>query len=127
MNQETLFYRQIPEWLIKPDGHVCSRAFQPTRQDDHMLSVYDGDKITPQEAFTHFTERLKCSSVGILAVSGKECIKETLSFHADYSLQNPCHALIDFSGKNKYACQKISEHLRYAALERGWLFKHFKQ
>lgn len=122
MNQDTLFYRQIPEYYTKPDGHVTSLAFLPMPKDQNMLSVYDGDLITPQDAFLHFTEELKCSSVGILSVSGAECITESLLFQADYTT-HPFHALIDFSGKSRNACRRISEHLRNIALNRGWLFQ----
>ena len=122
MNQNTLFYRQIPKRYIKQDGHVSSLAFRPMPKDEHMLSVYDGDKITPQNAFLHFIEKLKGSSVGVLAVSGAECTAECLSFHADYGT-HPYHVLIDFADKSNNACRKISEHLRHVALERGWLFK----
>ena len=121
MNEDTLLYRQIPECYIKPDGHVASLAFRPMPKDHNMLSVYDGDLITPKKAFLHFTEELNCSSVGILSVSGAECITENLPFQEDYTT-HPYHALIDFSGKGN-ACRRISEHLRNAALKRGWLYQ----
>ena len=120
MNQNTLFYRQIPDRYIKPDGHVASIAFLPMPKDKHMLSVYDGDKISASDALVHFTETLGCSSVGVLAVTGAECENESLTFHEDYD-EHPYHALIDFSGKDDKACKKISEHLRAAAIIRGWL------
>ncbi len=123
MNQNTLFYRQIHPLQIKPDGHVASIAFRPMPKDEHMLSVYDGDKIDPQGAFVHFTESLGCSSAGILAVRGSECDAESLPPREDYSDANPYHALIDFSGKGEKECRKISERLRNAALLRGWLVK----
>ena len=121
MNENTLLYRQIPECFIKADGHVASLAFRPMPKDQNMLSVYDGDLISPQNAFLHFTEVLNCSSVGILSVSGAECTTENLPFQEDYTT-HPFHALIDFSGKKGNACKRISEHLRSAALKRGWLY-----
>ena len=119
MNQDTLFYRQIHRLHIKPDGHVASIAFRPMPKDEHMLSVYDGDKIDAASALGHFTEVLKCSSVGILAVNGAECDAEALPRKADYGT-HPYHALIDFSGKSDRECKKISERLRDFAIKRGW-------
>ena len=121
MNQDTLFYRQIHDRYVKPDGHVASIAFRPLPKDEHMLSVYDGDKIDPMGALVHFTETRGFTSVGILAVSGAECDAETLPRIEDYSETNPYHVLVDFSGKNERECRKISERLRNVALRRGWL------
>ena len=123
MNQDTLFYRQIADRHIKPDGHVTSIAFLPMPKDEHMLSVYDGDKIDPMGALMHFTETLRCSSVGILSVSGAECDAETLPRREDYNEVNPYHVLIDFAGKSVNECRKISVHLRDVALKRGWSAK----
>ena len=120
MNQDTLLYRQIHPLHVKPDGHVSSLAFRPMPKDEHMLSVYDGDKITPEEAFAHFVKTLGCSSVGVLAVTGAECEAETLAVREDYGT-HPYHALIDFSEKKDKECRRISERLRGKAVARGWL------
>ncbi|MBQ7178659.1 MAG: hypothetical protein IJS08_14690 [Victivallales bacterium] len=122
MNQDTLLYRQIPERYVSPDGHVSSLAFRPMPKDESMLSVYDGDKIQPEEAFVHFTHTLGCSSVGILAVNGAECENKSLAVREDYGT-HPYHALIDFSGKKNKECRTISEYLREMAMKRGWLYE----
>jgi len=122
MNKDTLLYRQIHGRFIKPDGHVTSLAFRPLPKDESMLSVYDGDKILPEDAFIHFVETLGCSSVGILAVSGAECEQESLPVREDYET-HPYHALIDFSGKRDKECRKISERFREMAMKRGWLVR----
>ena len=122
MNQDTQLYRQIHNQYVKPDGHVSSLAFRPMPKDDNMLSVYDGDKISPNDAFEHFVNELQCSSVGVLAVTQSECVTESLTVLADYGT-HPYHALIDFSGKRNNCCRRIAEHLREMAIKRGWLVR----
>lgn len=122
MNQDTLLYRQIPAIYVKQDGHVSSLAFRPMPKDQCMLSVYDGDKITPKDAYVHFVQTLGCSSVGILAVNVAECKTESLAVREDYGT-HPYHALIDFSGKKNNECRKISERLREKAVHRDWLYR----
>lgn len=64
MNPTTLLYRQVnPSWI--QSGRVTSQAFKPTPKDERRLSVYDGDLITPADAWRHYTESLGFSSVGV--------------------------------------------------------------
>ena len=53
MNSQTLLLRQIHPSFIQ-QGRVTSQAFRPTPKDEMKLSVYDGDQMTPEEAFEHF-------------------------------------------------------------------------
>lgn len=121
MNKSTLLYRQINACHIQ-NGYVSSSAFRPRKADNDKLSVYDGDKITPDQAFRHYTEDLKGSSEGVLGVTKEECDAESLPVVEDYAT-HPYHVLIDFSGNSNNACRKISERLREAAVKRGWLFE----
>ena len=122
MNQDTQLYRQIRKTNVANDGRVTSLAFRPMPKDKSMLSVYDGDKITPEGAFLHFTGDLRGDSVGILATIVAECKAEALSVYEDYDT-HPYHVLIDFSGKSNNMYRRIAEHLRDAAVKRGWLVK----
>ena len=50
MNDETLLHRIIkPNWWLQADN-VSSQSFRPTPEDQKRLSVYDGDRITPESA-----------------------------------------------------------------------------
>ena len=89
-------------------------------KDECMLSVYDGDRISPEDALAHFVKTLNCSSVGVLAVNVAECEAEVLAVREDYE-KHPYHALIDFSGKEKKEFRKIAIRLRDKAVHRGWL------
>ena len=119
MNENTLLYRQIPPEHVQ-NGRVTSLAFRPMPKDEQKLSVYDGDKLSPEEAYHHFTER-KCRSVGILGVSVHECNMENLPVNEDYET-HPFHVLIDFSGKTGNQIKKASEHIKEKAISRGWLY-----
>lgn len=117
MNEKTLLYRQIITCHVQ-DGYVSSAAFRPRKCDNDKLSVYDGDKITPEQAFHHYTG----NSEGILAVSMEECEEQGVKVLEDYQT-HPYHVLVDFAGKTNHAIRKISEYLRDAAVSRGWLFR----
>ena len=58
MTPETQLLRQINPSFIKK-GRITSQVFSPTPKDKKKLSVYDGDLITPEEAWAHFTEQLR--------------------------------------------------------------------
>lgn len=121
MNQETLLYRQVPSYHIQC-GHVSSCVFRPRKtRDNNKLSVYDGDKITPEKAFIHYTEQLKADSIGILSISNLECLAEELQVYGDYK-SNPYHVLIDFSLRTDFI-KEISERLKNNALKRVWLIR----
>ena len=47
MTGTTLLLRQIHPSFVQ-DGRVTSQAFRPTPKDESLLSVYDGDQITPE-------------------------------------------------------------------------------
>ena len=54
MNSDTLLYRMVsPSWI--QDGSPTTPTFKPTRKDNSRLSVYDGDQISPQDAYEYFT------------------------------------------------------------------------
>lgn len=72
MKEDTLLLRQVnPAWV--QNGRITSQVFRPTPKDAKRLSMYDGDLISSENAWQHFTEILKLSSVGVTAVSVVEC------------------------------------------------------
>ena len=72
MTPDTLLFRQVnPGWIR--EGRVTSQAFKPTAKDEKKLSVYDGDQVTAQQAYVHYTSRLGLPSVGVMAVNVPLC------------------------------------------------------
>ena len=120
MNGSTLLLRQIHPSFVKL-GRVTSQAFRPTPKDEHKLSVYDGDLITPAAAWQHYRAR-NLESVGVLAVTVAECQNENLQVHSSPELFLE-HAEIDFIGLSSNACERTGKKLKGAAEARGWLFQ----
>ena len=96
MTGATFLLRQVHPSFVQA-GFVTSQAFRPTPKDESELSVYDGDQITPENAFIHYTTQLKSISVGTVAVTVEECTEESLPVRPDPE-PFPEHAVIDFGG-----------------------------
>jgi hypothetical protein len=125
MNGTTVLLRQIHPSFIQA-GFATSQAFRPTPKDESVLSVYDGDQITANASFLHYTEILKLSSVGTLGLTMDECVSEGLTVRPDPLTEPvpfPEHAVIDFTNFNDKQCKKISKQLQAKSQVRGWLFR----
>jgi hypothetical protein len=118
MTEATLLLRQIHPHFVKL-GRPTSAAFRPTPKDEHKLSVYDGDLITPAAAYAHYRAR-KLESQGVMAVTVAECIAQELPTRSTPEIFAE-HAEIDFTGLSNGQCEKKGKKLRDAADQRGWL------
>lgn len=120
MNPATLLFRQVnPSWI--QNERVTSQAFKPTPKDGNELSVYDGDLISAQDSWQHFTDQ-GMKSVGVLAVSVAETEACGLSARPDPE-PFPEHAVIDFTGLGSNQIEKAAKKLRGLAAERGFQFQ----
>lgn len=120
MNPGTLLLRQInPLWL--QNGRVTSQAFRPTPKDEKMLSVYDGDMISAQNAWQHFTGA-GYASVGVMAVTVGECGELGLAARSTPE-PFPEHAVIDYSELGTSAIDKTAKLLKAKAVLRSWLYQ----
>lgn len=121
MNHKTLLLRQInPSW--NQNGIITSQAFRATPKDEKLLSVYDGDQITYENSWKHFTEELKLKSDGVKAVSVEECAEFNLNVIPDPETFKE-HCLIDFSKETEGEIKKKAKKLKAYAVKRGWLFQ----
>ncbi len=121
MTPETLLLRQIHPSFIQ-DGRVTSQAFRPTPKDEFLLSVDDGDRVTPEASWQRFTVNPACKSVGVQAVSQAECTAQGLNVIEDGN-PHPEHCSVDFTAFDKKSIEKKSKLLRAQAEMRGWLFR----
>lgn len=121
MNDQTLLLRQIHPSFIQA-GRITSQAFRPTPKDENKLSVYDGDQITAEASWTHFTGTPDCRSAGVMAVTKGQCIELQLDVIAD-ALPFPEHASIDYSAFAKGEIEKKAKVLKVHAQTRGWLYQ----
>ncbi|MBE8723533.1 hypothetical protein [Flavobacterium hungaricum] len=129
MTEKTLLHRQVhPNWIqnniVSLQVFATSQVFSPTPKDEGHLSVYNGEKFSAEESYTHFLCNPECSSVGTLSVSISEVdeVGDLSSVENDYPFDGHCY--IDFNGvSTKGALKKKSQKLRDLAMERGWTYK----
>ena len=121
MTGDTSLLRQVsPSWV--QGGRVTSQVFRPTRKDNRRLSVYDGDLVTAEEAWEHYSDELGFTSVGVLAVTVDECEAHDLAAESDPTPFR-AHAVIRFDGYPVAQIATKAKHLRIAAEERGWQYE----
>jgi hypothetical protein len=121
MTGATLLLRQIHPSFVQA-GFATSQAFRPTPKDKSKLSVYDGDQITAEDSWSHYTTKLGFASIGTVAVTVDECAAENLPVQPDPK-PFPEHAVIDFTGLSDGQCRTKSKKLQAKAIARGWLFQ----
>src|SRR2546429_2180738 len=114
---DTLLLRQVhPAWVHR--GRVTSQVFRPTPKDQKKLSAYDGDQITAANAWAHFTSVLGLVSVGVLAVSARECQSLGLIVVPEPTLFLE-HVFIDFTPFIGNDVQRKAKQLKAFADSRG--------
>lgn len=122
MNNETMLLRQVNP-LFVVEGRLTSQIFRPTDKDDKRLSVYDGDLISPEDSWDHFTTSLGFRSKGVLGVTVDECESSNLTAEPDNE-PFPEHAIISFeSCETKGAIRTAGKKLNKYAAERYWLYQ----
>ncbi len=121
MNDETRLLRQVHPSFIA-DGFVSSQAFTPFPKDAGLLSVYDGDLISAEDAYLHYTQTLHFQSVGVWAVTNAEAEEVGLSSRPDPLEDFAQHAVIDFTAHSPKTIRKLAKQLRDFAAKRGCLF-----
>lgn len=100
---------------------MSSQAFYPFPKDHGLLSVYDGDQISANAAYVHYTVVLANASAGVWAVSAGEAKSIGLPSRPDPLPDSPAHACIDFGRRLDKDCRKLAKKLRGFALARGCL------
>lgn len=121
MTDATLLLRQIHPSFIQA-GFATSQAFRPTPKDESKLSVYDGDQITAEASWVHYTTELQLESAGTMALAVAECQAENLPARSAPE-PFPEHAVIDFDGLTDRQCRAKSKKLQGKAQVRGWLYQ----
>lgn len=104
--------------LVNPDwdqnGVLSSQAFRPMNDRDLTVSFYNGDMISPEDAYNHFTGELGNKAIYVVGVPTKVILE--LGLKVDFNgVPYPSHVNVDFSGiegkKNRIRIAKqIKEH-----------------
>lgn len=121
MSPSPLFLRQVhPDFI--PAGKLTSQAFMPFPKDAGKLSVYDGSRIDPAEAYMHYTKVLHYESHSVWGVTGEEVAGAGLATSPDPLKDFPEHAVIDFTSHAEKEYRKLAKLLKASALRRGCLY-----
>ena len=122
MTPQTLLYRQVhPNFC--PNKELSSQAFFPFPKDDGKLSVYDGDLISAENAYKHYSAVVGHLSCGVWGVLESEVLAVGLTAKADPLVNFASHALIDFDALDDKACRKLAKLLKAHAVSRGCLHR----
>ena len=121
MTDDTLLLRQVnPAWI--QDGRITSQVFRPTPKDLKRLSVYDGDQISAEDAWSHYVKKLRLSSGGVVAVTVAECEEQDLPVAPD-PVPFPEHVVIKFDDHTNSQIKTKAKLLTQAAETRGWQYQ----
>lgn len=125
MKNETLLLRQVHPSFIK-DSEITSQVFRPTPKDEDMLSMYDGDMISAEDAYINYNETPNCSSVAVVAVSNEECLSQGIPVVED-RVPFIEHISLNFSAMQRNEIEKKAKLLKALAKNRGYLYNKENQ
>lgn len=131
MQDNTLLHRQIHPNFVQnksvsvqafiQGSDIASLAFIPKESDNNKLSVYNGDKFTPEQSYEHYTQ--KFTSFGVLSVSKSECEAIPPLSAAEDNDPFDGHSYIDFTAVPSKSQIKIkAQNLKDSAIKRGWSY-----
>ncbi len=119
-----LLYRQVhPQFIQK--GRVSSQAFRPTPKDDGELSVSQGSRTSPEQAYQLYTQQRELHSAGTWSISVGQCMSLDLEVFADpltTPIVDEAHAVVCFRGLATKKIQRLSKQLSAFAQGRGCQF-----
>lgn len=121
MNPDTLLLRQAHPHFM--DGELpTSQVFLPNSEDQGRMSAYDGDQISPEDAYRHYTEILRKQSHSVWALAKQEADGNGAPASANPLPDFPSHATIDFSQTPASSWRRVAKRLKALAIERGCQF-----
>lgn len=83
--------------------------------------MYDGDQISAEVAWKHFTKDLGYSSMGVVSVTAYECRDAGVQVIADGE-PYPQHVSVAFDNLSRKAMKTAASKLA-AARKRGWQYR----
>jgi hypothetical protein len=122
MRPDTLLYRQAHPNFVNGDT-VTSQAFVPFPKDKGELSVDDGDLVTAQESYRHYTQDLGNASDSVWAVTKTEADTTGAPASPAPLPDNPAHARLDFNSIPEKHWRKTAKRLKEHALTHGCQFR----
>ena len=125
VNADTYLWRQVHPHFIR-DNQVTSQVFTPTPKDEGRLSTYDGNQISAEASWKHYTTQAfdkpaAYDSAGVVTVTVEECEAQETTVVRD-SDSFPEHVLVDFTQLPKSKHKTVAKELSRIARERGWQY-----
>ena len=128
MTGKTILLRQInPKFKSAQAPGFTYNVFIPASRDlnnttnTYELSVYDGDRITPENAFTKHNSLFKGKTVGVCGIACSEVDALGVLHDSSPTQKIQEHAHIDFCTGDKKHAKKIALQLFARAERRGRL------
>lgn len=121
MNDSTLLLRQVHPSFVQ-DGFASSVAFRPNTFDKGLMTVYDGDLVSAEGSWLHYTTVSNRSSAGVVGLTVQECTAEELTARPD-PVPFLEHAVVDFTKVEEKSWRSKSKKLQAKAMLRGWLYQ----
>ena len=121
MNSDTLLLRQAHPHFMD-GGLPTSQVFLPNSEDQGRMSAYDGDQISPEDAYRHYTETLKKQSLSVWALTKDEADRNGVPASADPLPDFPSHAQIDFNQTPESSWRRVAKRLKALSIARGCQF-----
>jgi len=123
MQAATQLFRQVhPNW-VKDDGTAASIAFWPFPKDDGLLSVDDGDRVTPEASWTRFVAKPNCASGGVWSFTVQEASDHGLPALDDPLPDNAEHVVVDFTAFPEKQQKAKAKLISKPANARGCFFR----
>lgn len=123
MTGDTVLLRQVhPNFMNEAVRQPTSQAFMPFPKDDGKLSVYDGDLISPENSYLHYTETLGNKSESVWGVTETEVKAENLSAASSPQDNFLEHADIIFPCLSEKDSRKKAKKLASYAIQRKQLY-----
>jgi hypothetical protein len=122
MSPDILLYRVVSVAFVHRSD-ITLQVFQPRQSGEKLLHVYNGERVSADEAWNDFI-RLSHTPpkyIGVVGVTVSEC--ESLSLAVQESVYDPVHAQIDFSHLTHSEIRRRAHALKELANARGWLFR----
>ena len=122
MSPGTLLYRVVSIAFVHR-GSIILQVFQPQRSREQSLHVYNGDRVSAEEAWVDLTRSSGASNgfAGVVGVTVAEC--DSLSLRVAESTYDPLRAQIHFPHSNHSETLLKAHTLKEFAQVRGWLFR----
>lgn len=123
MKETNLLLRQIHPNFVDDELKPTSQAFKPLKRTTPAISVYDGEAITPEAAWQHFTRTEKLKSIGVMGLTQDHCLHLGLSVQPSPTPTSPHHMEVGFANLSRKDQEKAAYELKAAAIQRGWLYQ----